>query len=164
MSFSLRMSVLKNKVFSEAAAMEAVSRLSVERRHIQHGNTSVFEHSMNVAFLSLIIGKFISRLFVVYLNSIVRGSMLHDYFLYDWHEKEKWHRLHGFRHAKTALHNARKDFLLNIIEEDIIKSHMFPLNIKPPKYLEGWIITITDKICSLFETFKIRLFNWEKIL
>ena len=30
---------------------------------------------------------------------------------------------------------------------------MFPLNIIPPKYLEGWIITLVDKYVSL-ETLK----------
>lgn len=32
---------------------------------------------------------------------------------------------------------------------DIIVKHMFPLNIRPPKYAESWIITCVDKIVSL---------------
>ena len=36
---------------------------------------------------------------------------------------------------------------------DIIIKHMFPLNIKPPKYIEGWIVTLVDKLVSL-EIFK----------
>ena len=33
--------------------------------------------------------------------------------------------------------------------ENIILRHMFPLNIVPPKYLESWLITLTDKYVSL---------------
>ena len=85
-------------------------------------------------------------------QSLVRGALLHDYFLYDWHEKDGGHRLHGFFHAERALHNARRDFNLNFIERDIIRKHMFPLNITPPKFRESWIVTWADKLCAAEET------------
>ena len=37
------------------------------------------------------------------------------------------------------------------IEKDIIVKHMFPLNIKLPRYRESYIVTIADKICSSYE-------------
>ena len=33
------------------------------------------------------------------------------------------------------------------IENSIVR-HMFPLNIIPPKYKEGWVITYADKVLS----------------
>ena len=43
--------------------------------------------------------------------------------------------------------------LMNDKISNIILRLMFPLNIIPPKYLEGWIITLVDKYVSL-ETLK----------
>ncbi len=124
-----------------------------EKKFIQHGNVSVFEHSIGVACLSLYISIFLP----VNLNrrAMVRGALLHDYFLYDWHIPSEDHKLHGFTHARTALLNAERDFPLCKIEKDIIKKHMFPLNIKPPRYLESVIVCIADKICAIWEMLSI---------
>ena len=65
--------------------------------------------------------------------------------------KKRLKELHGFVHAKEALNNSKVHFnhLLNDKINNSIVRHMFPLNIIPPKYLEGWIITIIDKIVSM---------------
>ena len=78
--------------------------------------------------------------------------LFRSYFLYDWHVANDSHKWHGFSHAQTALNNASKDFELTNIEMDIIAKHMFPLNIKPPKYRESYIVSLADKICSSYET------------
>ena len=82
--------------------------------------------------------------------------MLHDYFLYDWHDK--YHRdvkhLHGFYHPGIALKNALKEYKLTEREKDIIKKHMWPLTVVPPQCREAWIVTAADKYCSLLETMK----------
>ena len=78
--------------------------------------------------------------------------MLHDYFLYDWHEKNKGHSLHGFKHPYFALRNASRDFRLNDIEKNVIVRHMFPLTPIPPKCREAWIVCMADKYCSARET------------
>lgn len=85
-------------------------------------------------------------------KALVRGALLHDYFLYDWHEKEEWHRLHGFRHPYFALRNASRDFKLSRIEENVILRHMFPLTPIPPSCREAWIVCMADKYCSARET------------
>lgn len=119
----------------------------------QHGKVSVFDHSLGVACLSIYISNFLP----IKLNSqaLVRGALLHDYFLYDWHIPDESHKRHGFTHANTALVNAERDFSLCKIERDIIKKHMFPLNIKPPRYLESFIVCIADKICAVWEILSI---------
>lgn len=124
-----------------------------QKQYIQHGKISVFDHSLGVACLAIYISFLIP--FKVNQRALVRGALLHDYFLYDWHIKDDGHKLHGFTHPTRALNNAERDFSLCNIERDIIKKHMFPLTITPPKYLESIIVCIADKICALLETFSI---------
>lgn len=125
-----------------------------QKEFIQHGTVTVFDHTYNVAVLSLMIADFLKV--SVDEKSLVRGALLHDYFLYDWHEKDKSHKMHGFTHAKTALNNAKRDFKINKTEEDMIYSHMFPLNLfRFPKTKEGKILCLADKICAVYETMPV---------
>ena len=121
---------------------------------MQHGNVSVCQHSISVALESI---KFV-RKFKISCDerAVVRGALLHDYFLYDWHEKALWHNWHGFRHPGIALQNAVKEYSISQIEGEIIKKHMWPLTIIPPLCREAWIITLVDKYVSTLETVGIR--------
>ena len=85
------------------------------------------------------------------MRSMVRGALLHDYFLYDWRDGEAGHDLHGFKHARRALLNAERDFELSAIAWDVIVKHMFPLNITPPRYRETVFVTVADKVCAVRE-------------
>ena len=54
-----------------------------EKGYIQHGAVSCYLHSFFVAYMSVWLAKrFRIR---VHFRSLVRGALLHDYFLYDWH-------------------------------------------------------------------------------
>ena len=117
---------------------------------IQHGSTSVYAHSVAVALTCLAIVHTLHM--HVDEHALVRGALLHDYFLYDWHEKDASHRWHGFTHPKKALHNARRDFEIGKTEEDMIASHMFPLTGRPPSHKESWVLCLADKVCSAKET------------
>ncbi len=88
-------------------------------------------------------------------DEMVRGALLHDYFLYDWHEKKAdvKRRLHGFYHPGIALANADREYSLTPRERDIIQKHMWPLTVKVPLCREAWLVTAADKWCSLMETF-----------
>mgnify|MGYP002508697475 CR=1 FL=1 len=86
------------------------------KRHIQHGNMTVNDHCLSVARHSLILDKKLG----LHCNrrDLIRGSLLHDYFLYDWHDKgyvPERGRLHGFTHPNTALRNAAKEYELTDI-------------------------------------------------
>ena len=122
------------------------------RRHIQHGNMTVYSHVMNVARYSLLLNK----KFRLGCNKhdLIRGALLHDYFLYDWHTKHEGHSLHGFFHPGRALKNAERDFSLSPTERNMIKTHMFPLTFPPPRCKESWILVVADKVCAIKETFK----------
>ena len=79
--------------------------------------------------------------------------MFHDFFLYDWNEPDKSHRLHGFRHPKIASINAQKYYNIDEKTQNIIETHMWPLTLtKFPKSIEAMIVCITDKLCSTKET------------
>lgn len=143
-------------------SLEQEGRLSLEKDFMQHGVTSVYEHSVSVAYMSLRLAK---KLHVkVDTTTLLRGALLHDYFLYDWHEKDASHRLHGFYHAGTALKNAKADFKVNDVEENIIARHMFPLNPIPPRHKEAWIVCLADKYCAAAEVMQPLLLLKNRII
>ncbi len=137
-------------VYHHGADILASPGMEQSKKYIQHGSTSVYKHSVSVALMCLTITRGL-RL-KVNEQALVRGALLHDYFLYDWHVKTPDHRWHGFTHPLKALNNAKKDFLIGSVEADMILSHMFPLTLKPPFYMESWILCGADKLCSVYET------------
>ena len=125
-------------------------QFSKTRQFIQHGDTSVYSHCVAVAYVSL---WFSYRLHIsVSKQSLLMGAFLHDYFLYDWHENDPSHRLHGFTHPKRALINATADWNLSDRTQNIILRHMFPLTPVPPACREAWLVCLADKVCALAET------------
>ena len=140
----------KLQVLQLAEKLEGESRLGMERRYYQHGVTTIFQHSINVACVSCKIAEKY-HLDVDYY-ALIRGALLHDYFLYDWHVKDISHRFHGFTHPRIALENADKEFQLTETERNMIYCHMFPLTPIPPSTKEAWIVCVADKICALSET------------
>lgn len=124
--------------------------------NIQHGAISVKKHSIQVARQSIKI----SDLLGIEHNrrDLVRGALLHDYFLYDWHhaDKENPHRLRGFHHPARALKNAEREYELTDRQREIIIKHMWPLTIIPPMCREAWLVTAADKYCSLLETLHLQ--------
>ena len=84
---------------------------------------TVNNHCINVAKYSLAI---CDKLHIACKrDELIRGALLHDYFLYDWHHGDyaKPHKLHGFYHPGRALRNAMKEYALTPREQDIIKNH-----------------------------------------
>ena len=122
------------------------------REFIQHGDVTVFDHCIAVAEYSCRIAEFLHL--SVNRKVLIRGALLHDYFLYDWHNPDNGHRLHGFSHPYTSLKNAKRDYSITKREADIIVKHMFPLTIVPPQTKEAWIVCLADKICAGEETIK----------
>ena len=121
-----------------------------QRAFPQHGGVSVYAHSVTVALMCLKLARAL-RLRVDE-RALVRGALLHDYFLYDWHVKDAAHRWHGFTHPARALANARRDFGVGSIEADMIACHMFPLVPRMPRCRESALLCAADKLCALRET------------
>jgi uncharacterized membrane protein/HD superfamily phosphodiesterase len=110
-----------------------------------HHNSSIYEHVMDVSYLSYKACKFLKLDY----QSAARGALLHDFFLYDWRNHDvpdlPEDKFHGIEHPKIALANASKHFILNDIEKDIVIKHMWPLTLVPPKYKESFIVSFADK-------------------
>ena len=150
-------SIISPEMFVKNVAeqLEKESRYSMTKDFIQHGSVSVYSHCMFVAVESVKIAQ--SMNLDVDMDSLVRGALLHDYFLYDWHDNpDGRHNVHGFTHPFTALKNAKEDFNLTRKENDIIVHHMFPLVPFPPHSKEAWIVCMADKICAAKETIMMR--------
>lgn len=130
------------------------------RNFMQHGTMSVNRHSLDVAIYSIALSK---KLRIrCSQRDLIRGALLHDYFLYDWHDKTRrdYKPLHGFYHPQIALRNASEEYRLTPRQRDIIGKHMWPLTVVPPMCREAWIVTAADKYCSFMET--VRLHNGQK--
>ena len=118
---------------------------------IQHSQITCLEHSIYVSYISYVVCR---RLGLDYCSA-ARGGLLHDFFLYDWHIAKSNNGLHGFTHPYTALENAKKSFILNDLEKDIIVKHMWPLTVKLPKYKEAFIVSFVDKYCAFMEIIRL---------
>lgn len=129
----------------------------LESLYYQHGTTTVLKHSRNVAFYSLLLAKKLDEKFNISFNynNLIIGAFLHDLFLYDWHEKDKSHRLHGYTHPLTASINAKRICNINEDVAKIIRTHMWPLTLrKVPLSREAFIVCLVDKILAIRETFQ----------
>ena len=101
---------------------------------IQHGRVTTWEHSVGVATTALAIAAFLRLR--VRREQMVRAALLHDYFLYDWHEPG--HTAHATMHPVLALR---------------IAAHMWPLPPgRGPTSREALLVSLADKWCSAVET------------
>ncbi|GKX29702.1 HD family hydrolase [Vallitalea longa] len=114
---------------------------------IQHSDVSTLNHCLSVSYMSFRICKRLK----LDCRAGARGGLLHDFYLYDWHETKPNEGKHGFVHPRIALKNANKFFKLNNREQDIIIKHMFPLTPKIPRYAESWVVTLVDKYIAIKE-------------
>ena len=114
---------------------------------IEHHQTSRLTHSLRVSYFAY---KFAKKLKLDYVSA-ARGGLLHDFFMSYDDRTKKERFLSVFTHPKYALINASNRFNLNDCEKDIIRTHMFPINIAIPKYLESWLVSLVDKIVTIYE-------------
>ncbi len=134
---------------------------------MHHHEMTVWDHSILVSFNSFLVGRY----FNADLKVCALAGLLHDFYSQAWIStpeleefengryvqlmkiKKPLFKRHGFTHAKDASINYVKYFpeLENKKITNSIKRHMFPLNIIPPRYKEGVIITAIDKWNSVHE-------------
>lgn len=129
--------ILKNDIFNKI-------------NDIEHHGTTRMKHSKRVSYYSYKICKLLHLDYI----SAARAGLLHDFFISDNNRNKKERLKSTFIHPKEALKNANKYFDLNPKEQDIIITHMFPININIPLYMESWIVSTIDKIVGTFEFIK----------
>lgn len=128
-------------------------RVAEMKKYISHSDVTVYRHCIKVAFTAYTLA--VRYRISCNLHALVRGALLHDYYLYDWHDKNKGFRWHGLKHHRFALANAERDFDLDDTERNIIAAHMFPLTFwSVPRCREAWLVTLADKKVAAEETFR----------
>ena len=117
-----------------------------------HYRSNTYAHCVSVTLFAL---KFAKKMHIkVDVEKLVRGCLLHDYYLYN-HRTEERIPHHLLHHPKVAAENAQRDFNVGPIESDMILSHMWPITFfRFPICTEGWILVYADKIVSLKERFQ----------
>ena len=65
--------------------LDEQGRMKYTQRYMQHSDISVYKHCISVAYTSVELAERFSL--NVNRKELIRGALLHDYFLYDWHEK-----------------------------------------------------------------------------
>lgn len=121
--------------------------------NIKHHNTNRMNHSIKVSYYSYKIAKY----FKLDYEDAAIGGLLHDFYIEQISDLNKIKDkllLFSTKHPKDAVNNAIMNFDLTEKEINIIKTHMFPMNYKIPKYAESWIVSVVDKILSFGEFYK----------
>ena len=115
---------------------------------IVHHGLNRKDHSIRVSYYSYKV----SKLLKLDYKACARAGLLHDFFFEENKKSNLKTRIKTLvNHPKYALDNASNLFELNDKEKDIIVSHMFPITINPPKYVEGWIVNCVDDCVALAE-------------
>ncbi|MDD6879594.1 MAG: hypothetical protein PUD59_05165 [bacterium] len=115
---------------------------------IVHHGLDRKNHSIRVSYYSYKL----SKLFGFDYISSARAGLLHDFFFENNKNSNIPKKIKTLiKHPEYALENSCKQFYLNDMEKDIIVSHMFPVSIRPPKYIEAWIVNLVDDIIAIME-------------
>ena len=120
----------------------------MEMKEYTHHGIKRYDHCFRVAYHTYRVTKFLNLDY----KSATKAAMLHDFFT-DELKEEKSSIARYQKHPEIAAENAKKYFELNELEEDIIKTHMFPVSLKLPKYRESWIVDAVDDGVSIYEKF-----------
>ena len=116
-------------------------------KNYKHHGISRYEHLLRTAYYTYKVSKF----FKLDYQEITLAALFHDY--YHDEVKDLPFRKRLIKHPEYAIKNASKLVKLTPKQENIIRTHMFPITIKPPKYKEGWLVDIVDDIASLTDVF-----------
>ncbi|MBR1744063.1 MAG: HD domain-containing protein [Lachnospiraceae bacterium] len=116
----------------------------------QHKSSNTLKHSVSVAKLSFSLAEKFG--WDISEAELVKGALLHDYYLYNARTEDISGYSHGISHPETALRNAMKDFDLTGKEKNIIRGHMWPLTLfSPPRSKEAILVCIADKYVAAKE-------------
>lgn len=119
-------------------------------KNIQHHNSNTFAHQVQVAVLAIMYAR--RYQIKVDVRSLIRAALLHDYYLYCWHDKAHRPKGHAHHHGETAVENAKRDFGIDDFTAEIMIRHMWPINVfKFPRIKEAWILVWADKKATFRE-------------
>ncbi len=119
-----------------------------------HACTTVAEHSISVALVSIALCGVICKLVKANINmdNVVTAALCHDLGILGRSDKYKNNFECLRKHPTDSVNVYRKMFGEgNERVEDAIKRHMWPLLPTLPHHREGYILTLSDKISSCME-------------
>jgi len=136
------------------------------RKDLHHENISTFTHMLHVSTIAYSLAK---KKRIDFKSAAIAG-ILHDFYLYDWHEcnqkKKGIFNMHAFSHPTHAIKNAKKLFptLLSDNVENSILAHSwhlfilkkifhpfsFKLSNHLPKSRVAWNVFLADIGASMY--------------
>ena len=129
---------------------DSLVKSMAQYRH--HGEINTLYHSVYVSYCVL---KMCCTLNAANTADIVRASLLHDFYLYEWYT-EKHDENHIFYHPKESVKNIEEYFgRITSKQKNMILAHMCPLSKKMPGSLGAWMLTAADKYCATQDYFAI---------
>lgn len=114
----------------------------------QHLYSNRLDHSISVSYYSYLLAK----RWNANPKEAARAGLMHDLFYYDWRTTKFDEGTHAYMHPRIAAKNAAKLTELTPREKDAIIKHMWGATIAPPRYKEGYIVTLVDKYCAVKES------------
>lgn len=141
--------VTKNKLEEIYKSFLNNPKIKVMANIPMHRGSNCYIHSFKVAKLAIKRGL---KHDDVDLGKILIGSILHDYYLYDWRTNREMKKGHGKNHPHIAATNAKRDFDISMEVVKIIETHMWPINFKNyPDSKEARIVGRADTEIALIE-------------
>ncbi len=137
------------KYGKDIIASEEFGRTFEQTHHI---DTTVGDHTLSVAAEAVKLCLDRGYTDETTLKNVVTSALCHDLGIMGRKEKYANHAVCYVRHPLDSV-----DAYMNVTGEkderviDSIKNHMFPVKPVMPKYKEGWILTLADKISSVRE-------------
>lgn len=116
-------------------------------KDIEHHGITRYDHCVKVSYYSYKIAKKLK----LDHRSAARGGLMHDFFLSDEDRNIKDKLVSTFTHPKLAVLKSCEEFDICDVEKDIIRTHMFPINMAVPKYAESWLVSCVDKMVAIKE-------------
>lgn len=121
------------------------------QQYEQHLDIDRLQHITSVAYLTY---KICKELELDY-KTASECACMHDLVYYDWRDGTNgaWHKNHGYKHPNYACLNAAELYSCKLtkLQDDIIRHHMWPLTLVPPKSKEAFVVTFADKYCATRE-------------
>ena len=120
-------------------------------KEIRHHGYNRYDHCIRVSYYSYKIAKLLKLDYI----SAARAGLLHDFFLEKNNEAKLGKKIKTLlAHPKKAAELSKKYFDINEKEQNIIESHMFPVSLQVPRYLESWIVDAIDDLIAVNEAWR----------
>jgi len=144
-----------NNIVKDILTNDEFKKLDSE---LHHGITR-YNHSLRVAKATYRCSKFLGLDY----KEATRAALLHDFYIDNQFEGKNSKEIFK-EHPDLAVKNAQSHFKISAVQENIIKSHMFPLCKELPKYKESWIVTAVDKSVAVYEMYRFKTSLYLSIL